>query len=83
MADENTVLLSVSAYNFIKNENFKHNLFLDNLLSKAHLSVDHQSLEFNSKDIDEALRFCYFERYKKKLATMKTQFARYGDKEEK
>jgi hypothetical protein len=44
------------------------------------LSEDHQSLVFDSKKIEEAVKFCYFERYKKKLATLRTQATKYGDK---
>lgn len=82
MADTNTVVLSVSSYNQIKNDNFKYNLFLDNILQTARLSDDHQSLIFDSTDIENAIKFCYYERYTKKKATLKTQFARYGKREE-
>ncbi|MCD8343341.1 MAG: hypothetical protein LUC19_03010 [Oscillospiraceae bacterium] len=83
MADSttNTVVLSTQAYNNIKNENFRYNLFLDSIFQKATLSEDHQSLVFDTKDIENALQFCYYERYKKKLATLKTQAARYGSRE--
>ena len=81
MADNtNIVTLSTSVYNNIKNDNFRYNLFLDNIMQGAALSEDHQSLVFDSKQIEEAIKFCYFERYKKKLATLKTQNTRYGDK---
>lgn len=40
----NTVTLSVSSYNSVKNDVFRYNLFLDNLLQEAMLSEDHQSL---------------------------------------
>lgn len=81
MADNtNIVTLSTSAYNNIKNDNFRYNLFLDNIMQGAALPEDHQSLVFDSKQIEEAIKFCYFERYKKKLATLKTQNTRYGDK---
>lgn len=77
----NTVTLSVSSYNSVKNDVFRCNLFLDNLLQEAMLSEDHQSLVFDSKKIEEAVKFCYFERYKKKkLATLRTQATKYGDK---
>lgn len=76
----NTVTLSVSSYNSVKNDVFRYNLFLDNLLQEAMLSEDHQSLVFDSKKIEEAFKFCYFERYKKKLATLRTQATKYGDK---
>lgn len=78
--DVNVVTLSVSSYNAVKNDVFRYNLFLDNLLNGAMLSEDHQSLEFDSKAIEDAIKFCYFERYKKKLATLKTQATKYGDK---
>lgn len=78
--DVNVVTLTVSSYNQVKNDVFRYNLFLDNLLAEAELSEDHQSLVFDSKKIEEAVKFCYLERYKKKLATLKTQAARYGDK---
>lgn len=85
MADNqtNTVILTTLSYNAIKNDNFRYNLFLNNILQRAKLSEDHQSLVFESRDIEEAIKFCYYERYKKKLATLKTQFARYGSKEVK
>lgn len=77
----NTVTLSVSSHNSVKNDVFRYNLFLDNLLQEAMLSEDHQSLVFDSKKIEEAVKFCYFERYKKKkLATLRTQATKYGDK---
>ena len=50
------------------------------ILQEATLSEDHQSLVFDSKKVEDAVKFCYFERYKKKLATLKTQNAKYGDK---
>lgn len=76
----NTVTLSVNSYNSVKNDVFRYNLFLDNLLQEAMLSEDHQSLVFDSKKIEEAVKFCYFERYEKKLATLRTQATKYGDK---
>ena len=45
----NTVTLSVSSYNSVKNDVFRYNLFLDNLLQEAMLSEDHQSLVFDSR----------------------------------
>lgn len=55
----NMVTLSVSSYNSVKNDVFRYNLFLDNLLQEAMLSEDHQSLVFDSKKIEEAVKFCY------------------------
>lgn len=76
----NAVTLTTSEYNRIKNENFRYSLFIDNLIQGAELSDDHQSLLFDSKQIEESLKYCFLERYKKKLATLKTQNARYGDR---
>lgn len=80
MSDVNTVTISIPTYNAIKQENFRYSLFLDNLLQEAILSEDHQGLTFDSSKVEEAIKFCYFERYKKKLATLKTQNSKYGDK---
>lgn len=82
MADTNTVTLSVSSYNQIKSDNYKLNLFIDNLLRMATLAEDHQGLEFLPADIENALKFCFYERYKKKVATLKGQFTRYGTRAE-
>ena len=74
----NTVTLAVQSYNQTKNENFRLNLFLDNIIKCARLSEDHQSLEFDTEKIEEAVKFCFGERYRKKLSTLKTQNTRYG-----
>lgn len=78
--DTNTVNLSVASYNQVKNDNFRYSLFLDNILQSAELSDDHQGLTFDSAKIEEAVKFCYFERYKKKLATLKAQNTKYGNR---
>lgn len=83
MPEPNTIILSTSSYNNIKNENFKFNLFIDNLFGNAELSEDHQSLVFKSEDVEQALKFCFYETYKKKLATLKSQANRYGDRTKK
>lgn len=83
MVECNTIVLSTSSYNSIKNENFKFNLFIDNLLGSAVLSEDHQALVFESKNVETALKFCFYETYKKKLSTLKTQATRYGDRTQK
>ena len=76
----NIVTLSVSSYNQMKNANFRHDLLLDSLLQEATLSEDHQFLVFDSKKVEDAVKFLYLERYKKRLATLKTQAARYWKK---
>lgn len=78
MADVNLVTLNTSSYNSIKAENFRGNLFLENLLANAKLSADRQHLVFDSDDVENALKFCYLETYKKKVATLKTQTRKYG-----
>lgn len=76
----NIVTLSVSSYNQMKNDTFRHNLLLDNLLQGATLSEDHQFLVFDSKKVEDVVKFVYLERYKKRLAALKTQAVRYGNK---
>ena len=76
----NTVTLSVQSYNTMKNDNFRYNLFLDNLLQEAVLSEDHQTLVFDQDKIENAVKFIYLDRYKKRLAVLRQQAARYDNK---
>ena len=80
MTDTNIVTLNTSSYNQIKSENFRLEMFVENILLEAKLSSDHQELEFDSDKINTALKFCFAERYKKKLASLKTQYNRNGIK---
>lgn len=79
MANEiNTVTLSVSSYNQVKADNYRLNMLLDSILNEAMISEDHEHLVFNTRKVEDALKFCFPERYKKKLVTLKTQHTRYG-----
>lgn len=78
MADTNIVTLNTSSYNAIKSANFRAEMFVENILAESSLSEDRQHLVFDSSSIENALKFCYIERYKKKLSTAKTQSKRYG-----
>lgn len=78
MTDTNIVTLNTSSYNAIKSGNFRAEMFVENVLAESSLSEDRQHLIFDSESIERALKFCYIERYKKKLATAKTQSKRYG-----
>lgn len=80
MADDTGVRLSISGYNAIKADNYKMNLFIDNLFAYANLNKEHDDLVFDNDMIVNAIKFCYYERYKKKLSTLKSQFGRYGNK---
>ena len=83
MADTNIVTLSTSSYNQIKNENFKLELFVENLLLEARLSDNHQELVFDTDKVATAFKFCFAERYKKKLSYLKSQYNRNGLKDDK
>lgn len=83
MADTNIVTLSTSSYNQIKSENFKLELFVENLLLEARLSDDHQELVFDTDKVVTAFKFCFAERYKKKLSYLKIQYNRNGLKNDK
>lgn len=76
--DSNTVILSVSSYNQVKADNYRLNMFLDNLLNEAMISKDHEHVVFDSQKVESAVKFCFPERYKKKLATLRTQHTRFG-----
>lgn len=78
MADTDIVTLNTRNYNAIKSGNFRAEMFIGNILAESLLSEDRQHLVFDSENIEKALKFCYIERYKKKLATAKTQSGRYG-----
>ena len=83
MADTNIVTLNTSSYNQIKNENFKLELFVENLLLETRLSDDHQELVFDTDKVATAFKFCFAERYKKKLSYLKSQYNRNGLKDDK
>ena len=83
MADTNIVTLSTSSYNQIKSENLKLELFVENLLLEARLSDDHQELVFDTDKVVTAFKFCFAERYKKKLSHLKGQYNRNGLKDNK
>ena len=57
MADTNIVTLNTSSYNQIKSENFKLELFVENLLLEARLSDDHQELVFDTDKVATAFKF--------------------------
>ena len=80
MANEiiNTVTLSVSSYNQIKADNYRLNMLLDNLLNECLISCDHERLRFDTAKVENAIKFCYPERYKKRLSTLRTQNTKYG-----
>ena len=83
MTDTNIVTLSTSSYNQIKSENLKLELFVENLLLEARLSDDHQELVFDTDKVATAFKFCFAERYKKKLSHLKGQYNRNGLKDDK
>lgn len=78
--NSNTVTLNVGTYNTIKNDSFRYALFLDNLLQGAELTEDEEGLIFDTKKVEEAVKFVYAERYKKKISTLKRQRTLYGKK---
>ena len=76
--DTNVVSLSVSSYNQVKSDNYRLNLMLDNLLNEAGITEDHEHMVFNSRSVESAIKFCFPERFKKKMATLRTQASRFG-----
>lgn len=80
MADTNIVTLNTQSYNQIKADNIRLEMMLENILLNAEMNDDHTKLMFDSEAVRIAIQFCFPERYKKKLATLKTQYARYGQR---
>lgn len=73
----NTVVLSTSSYNQIKNTNYRADMFLQAIINASRLSEDHEHLEFDSLAIERALMFCYPETTKKKISYLRTQATKY------
>lgn len=74
MASEiNTVTLSVSSYNQIKAENYRLNLFLENLFAEAGCDPEQEKLMFDSDKVAYALNFCFSERYRKRLGNLRME----------
>lgn len=76
--EPNTVTLSVTSYNQTKADNYRLNMFLDSVFNEAMISEDHEHLVFSTSKIEDALKFCFPERCKKKLSILRTQNTRYG-----
>ena len=77
-SDVNIVKLSTGVYNNIKADNYRLNMFLDNILMNAMITKDHERLYFSSENIVAALKFCFAEKYKSRLNTLKTIHTRRG-----
>lgn len=72
MTEVNTVTLNTSSYNQIKAENQKTQMLIDNMLENAYISEDSEKLIFDSDKIVLAMSVLFPERYKKKLAALRT-----------
>lgn len=77
-SDVNVVKLSTGVYNNIKTENYRLNMFLDNILMNALITKNHERLFFPSECIEAAMKFCFAEKYKTRLNTLKSQHTRSG-----
>ena len=69
--DTNLVTLSVSSYNQIKAENYRLNMLLDNLLLEAKADQKQEKLVFDSEKVELAVKFCFPDRWRKKLGLAK------------
>ena len=74
----NVVILSVAGFNQVIADNYRLNMMLDALFNEAMISKDHEHIVFDTRKVEAALKFCFPERLKKKLYTLKTQHTRYG-----
>jgi hypothetical protein len=78
---ENIVVLSTSSYNQIKSENTKFQMFISRVFESAELKSDYSGIEFDGHIIEELIRLCYPDAYKKKLSTLRTQQTKLSMKE--
>ena len=74
MADTNTVILNTASYNQIKMQNFRYELFIENVFRSAKYNGDTEELLFDSEDIDKYLKFCFYDRYMKVLDQRATEY---------
>lgn len=70
---ENIVILNTSSYNQIKAENTKFQMFISRIFESAELKPDYSGIEFDSHVIEELIRLCYPDSYKKKLSVLRQQ----------
>ena len=67
------VTLTIAGYNQIKSENTKFNMFLDRMFEGAELRPDYSGIDFDARLIEEIVHIIYPDRYKKKLAALRSQ----------
>lgn len=79
MASENSVTISLDRYNSLKQENIRCRMLLDNILTSASLKEDESGLEFDQETVNTAIKFCYLDTWKKKVAYLKTAKRKYGE----
>ena len=70
---ENIVILNTSSYNQIKAENTKFQMFMSRIFESAELKPDYSGIQFDSHTIEELIRLCYPDSYKKKLSALRQQ----------
>ena len=75
---KNVVIISIVGYNQVKSDNYRLNMMLDSLFNEAMISKDHEHMVFDTRKVEATLKFCFPERFKKKLCTLKSQHTRYG-----
>ena len=78
---ENIVVLSTSSYNQIKSENTKFQMFISRVFESAELKSDYSGIEFDGHIIEELIRLCYPDAYKKKLSALRGQQTKLSLKE--
>lgn len=69
---ENTVTLSLAAYNQIKAENTRFQMLISRIMEDTRLKNDCSGLQFESEQIANVIKLVYPDMYKKKLATLRT-----------
>ena len=77
MADTNTVILNTASYNQIKMQNFRYELFIENVFRSAKYNGDTEELLFDSEEINKYLKFCFYDRYTKVLDQRATEYMDY------
>ncbi len=75
---ESSVTMSLSEYSKQKKTIYRHELFLENVLASSSYDAEKDDIVFDTERINQAMKLCFPETHKKRLATLRTQHKRHG-----
>lgn len=73
---ESSVTMSLTEYSKQKKTIYRNDLFLENVLAASSYDEEHDDIMFDTERINQALKLCFPETHKKRLASLRTQHRR-------